>query len=137
MRRLHKFFSLPPQDQRLFIEAFSWLMAVRVGMWMMPFPVLRRCVVRLAHPQPRQRSSVDRLAGSIDIASRYVPHATCLAKAMAGQILLTRHGHMPTLQIGVKRDAAGKFQAHAWLEHHGAIIGGLNDLHTYAKLPPV
>ena len=137
-RRLRKFLALPARDRNLLLNAFFLLAAVRLALWAMPFGAVRRWTLRLAVsravPDP---VPVARLAGAIDLASRYVPRATCLTKALAAQILLTRRGHHPELRIGVRRDAAGKFEAHAWLEEGGAIIGGLDDLHTYVTLPPI
>jgi hypothetical protein len=50
---------------------------------------------------------------------------TCLIKALAGRSLLARYGYPATLRIGIKRDAAGQFTSHAWLEQNGcAVLGG-------------
>jgi len=138
MRRLHKFLSLPESDQKLLIAAFFLVASVRLALWTLPFSWVRRCVIRLSANSAKPPSnSLSRLAGSIDLASRFIPHATCLTKALAAQILMARFGHKPLLRIGVRRDPSGNFQAHAWLEDGGVLIGGLDDLHTYSVLPPV
>jgi len=138
MRRLHKFLSLPSGDQKLLMTAFFLVATVRLGLWFFPFSWVRRTASSASRARPHPTPiSVLRLAGSIDLASRYVPRATCLTKALAAQILLTRSGHKPLLRIGVRRDSGGNFQAHAWLENDGMVIGGLDDLHTYATLPPL
>jgi hypothetical protein len=72
----------------------------------------------------------------VTLASRCVPSATCLTQALAGQVLLSRHGHPASLRIGVARSAAGEFQAHAWVECHGRIvIGGAQTLSRFTPLP--
>jgi hypothetical protein len=138
MRRLRKFLNLPESDQKLLIAAFFLVASVRLALWTLPFSCVRRCVIRLSAGSGKPPSnSLSRLAGSIDLASRFIPHATCLTKALAAQILMARFGHKPLLRIGVRRDESGNFQAHAWLEDGGVVIGGLDDLHTYSVLPPV
>jgi hypothetical protein len=80
--------------------------------------------------------SVERIAWAVGAASRYVPTATCLSQALAAQVLLARHGHPASLRIGVARGAAGRLEAHAWIESRGRIvIGGTADLARYTPLP--
>lgn len=68
--------------------------------------------------------------------STYVPKATCLVQALAAQLLLTRHGHMADLQIGVSQ--AKGFEAHAWLEFEGRVVlGGVTNLSDYVVLKAV
>jgi Transglutaminase-like superfamily len=41
------------------------------------------------------------------------------------------------LRIGVKRDAAGKFVAHAWLEKDGRTLIGGGAHKSYCPMPPL
>jgi hypothetical protein len=47
---------------------------------------------------------------------------TCLKRSVVLYYLLRRAGLPATLHIGVRRDAAGAFAAHAWLTRGGALL---------------
>lgn len=54
--------------------------------------------------------------------SRWIPGARrCLPRALAGAILLRRHGRHGELVVGVR---ARPFGAHAWLVHEGSVLLG-------------
>jgi hypothetical protein len=79
---------------------------------------------------------IESIVWSIVVARQYVPVATCLTQALAGQILLTQHGEPALLRIGVAKNEAGKLEAHAWVESRGRIvIGALPELVRYTPLP--
>jgi hypothetical protein len=70
--------------------------------------------------------------------SRFVPEASCLTQALTAQVLLKREGFDPRLQIGVARDAAGAFKAHAWVECGGQIVvGDFSETIAYTAMSPV
>lgn len=69
------------------------------------------------------------------VASRYVPAASCLTQALAGQVLLNQHDAPALLRIGVAKNEQGTFQAHAWVESQGRIlIGNSPELFRYTRL---
>ena len=77
-----------------------------------------------------------RVTWAVSKVSRLVPMASCLTQAMSVRWLLRREGIGCQLRIGVKRDEAGTFQAHAWIEHAGhVVIGGQENLGEFAALP--
>ena len=85
-------------------------------------------------PNPNQ-PAIDRIAWAVAVASRYVPMATCLTQALAGQMLLARWGHTAQLHIGVANGPGGNLEAHAWLESQGTIvIGDVGELSRYTPL---
>lgn len=59
------------------------------------------------------------------VADRLPWHSTCLVRAVAGQLLLTRRGiEGGSIRFGVRKQD-GKLEAHAWLLLDGvALIGG-------------
>ena len=149
MKRLFKFFRLPATDRSLLVKAAFIVGAVRLGLWGLPFRTLRRLLARVAQ-QPAglhqacpersrraDRSSLDRIAWAVTVASRYVPAASCLTQALATQVLLGRRGHPACLRIGVEKGEEGQLQAHAWVESDGmVVIGGLEpELERYTPLP--
>jgi hypothetical protein len=73
----------------------------------------------------------------VQAAGRFVPAATCLAQALAAQVLLGRDGYESTLRIGVARGERRNFQAHAWLECQGmVVVGAVDTLPHFTPLPP-
>jgi hypothetical protein len=64
------------------------------------------------------------LARRIERLARMVPGASCLTQALALQWLLARAGHGCELLVGVRRDEAGRFAAHAWVVCNDRIVLG-------------
>jgi hypothetical protein len=140
MEPVHKFLRLPVQDRRLVIEATLLLSAASVCLWLLPFRAVRRLLDRWASQRvalgSADRSSAERIAWSLAVASRYLPAATCLAQALAAQVLLGRYGYPACLRIGVVKSQEGRLEAHAWVECQARIvIGGSVDLARYIPLP--
>jgi len=82
--------------------------------------------------------SVYKIVWAVSAAARRVPQATCLTQALATQIMLGRRGHRTSLQLGIMKTAAGKMDAHAWLEREGKVLIGLNDTFSQlTRLPPL
>jgi hypothetical protein len=110
MRRVHRYAHLPAADRQLLVEAALLLGALRVGLWLLPFRLVRRLAGRAggehAGPSDDRRAAPERIAWAVGAASRYVPAATCLAQALAAQALLGRHGYPAVLRIGVARGSA-------------------------------
>jgi hypothetical protein len=125
---ISKFLNLPSAERELLIKALLLEGAMRTGLWLLPFPILQKLVLRLAAKPAEDRAkmvSADDLAWAITTASRFVPKATCLTQAMAAKILFGIHGYESLLKIGVARGEDGRMRAHAWLESQGrAVVGG-------------
>jgi hypothetical protein len=139
MRRLRTFLGLSRGDQWLLVGVALLLGATRLGLWLLPFPAVRRIVARAARPVRGEAaadpSALGRLAWAVAVASRAVPRATCLTQALAAQVLLRRRGYPAALRIGVARGAGGRFEAHAWVESEGRVIVGAAPPGRYTPLP--
>jgi hypothetical protein len=111
---------------RLFGVSVIVLWLVRLGLWLLPFRSVRFLLSRVKsrHVASPPWAIPARIARAVEVASHLVPRSTCLTKALAGHVLLKRVGHEGVLHIGVARDEAGKFEAHAWLECQGKVIIG-------------
>jgi hypothetical protein len=117
---------------------------VRLGLWLLPFRVVKERVEKITAasansssgpPTTQDLQVVLRVASSVRRASRYVPAATCLTQALATQLLLARRGQVSRLRIGVSKGQGGELKAHAWVESQGRIvIGQTNDLPSYTIL---
>jgi hypothetical protein len=120
---LKQFAHLPRADKLLLARAFSLVTAIRLGLWLLQFRVLRR----LALPRGRSLNRVpwmDRLIWAVRVVSRYIPRATCLTQALAAQALLARSGYESKLVLGFAKDQECPFDAHAWLECGDQIVIG-------------
>jgi Transglutaminase-like superfamily len=64
-------------------------------------------------------------------AARHLPFRTnCLEQSLTLWWLLRRRGIPADLRIGVRKDA-GSFEAHAWVETNGTVLGESGDQHTH------
>jgi Transglutaminase-like superfamily len=126
---------LDAADVRLLGHAFLTLARVRVSLWNQPWRRLCRSLRRPVRAvtgtvQPEVR----RLAWAIRAASRWIPRATCLTRAVALQQLLAKFGYDAIVQIGIQH-ANGAFTAHAWTEHEGRpLLDVPADLLHYKRL---
>jgi hypothetical protein len=76
---------------------------------------------------------VEPIVWAVAAMARRVPGCTCLVSALALQRLLSRHGHVSELHVGVARQGE-RFSAHAWLVGDGRILIGETEGETYAPL---
>lgn len=141
MKLVNKYLLLSAAERSLLFQAAARLAAFRLGLWLMPYPVLRRLMryrlSTLPLPASTAEFPADRLAWAVRVASRVVPAATCLTQAFALHSLLTGAGHLARIQIGVAKDDSLGFQAHAWVESGGrALLNAPDDLAQYARLGP-
>jgi len=132
LKRLGKFARLTASEQGLLLEAWLQTTAVRLALWTLPFRLVRRLRWDKT-PVLSKIPSPERMAWAVAVASRYVPKATCLVQALAGQALLARRGQASRLHIGVAKPE-GLFEAHAWLEWEGHVLLGGSEADRYTGL---
>jgi hypothetical protein len=71
----------------------------------------------------RDAGAADRLARLFRRAAARTPvSAPCLTRSLALARLLRLHGLAAEIRIGLRR-AGGRLAGHAWVEHHGALVG--------------
>jgi hypothetical protein len=119
--------------------ALAWLIVLRVGLAVAPFPKVLALVERAGSKDTGRRpvkpiAAVDRISRSVTRASRLVPGAKCLAQSMAARILLARHGIPSQLKVGVARKGSDQLRAHAWLEQDGHVVFGESSSDVYTPL---
>jgi hypothetical protein len=101
---------------------------MRLSLATRPFP--RTLELHRRVPGAERRTAPDaadlcvRVEHAIRRAARFVPGARCLARALAGQALLSRRGVATDLRIGVTRREEKGLVAHAWLEREEQVILG-------------
>ena len=89
-------------------------------LYLLPFSTVRKFSARISG-QKGNGDLVD-LVWAVNVAGEYVPRSTCLSKAMAAQILLSRHNYPSQLKIGVIKE--DEFEAHAWVEVEDEVVVG-------------
>jgi hypothetical protein len=120
---IHKFRNLSRPDRNLLCAAWLSLVRARIAVSVLPLPRLRRTPPCAARPG----ADPARIAWALTVASRFVPRATCLVRALAAHRLLAKHGHASGLRIGVAKSGAAGFAAHAWVEYGGTVLVGHTD----------
>jgi hypothetical protein len=136
MMRLCKFRSLSQAERRFLLRATLQVLKVRLMLWCLPFFCLKRLLAGEGQgwsgKTQAEASGVERIIWAVEVAARYVPRATCLTQALAARKLLHQEGFAGELRLGVAKDEAGRFQAHAWLEQDGRVLlgGGQQEHYT-------
>ena len=105
------------------------MLSARVGLHVVGIERLRRWASRPG----TSAASIARIVWAIDAVSRRVPGATCLVYSLALQRLLSRHGHVSELHIGVAKQS-GILAAHAWIVCEGDRFDGKGESETHARL---
>ena len=136
MSRLNKFLRLSFSEKILLARIWLLLAIIRSGLSLLPFPTLRKVLTAISPLIARggEAWSADRLVWAVGAASRYVPRATCLAQALAIQLVLKQSGRQASLHIGVNGVEGDHLDAHAWVESQGRILIGGSDLSRYTHL---
>ena len=104
MNRLRKFFRLPASERLLLVRAITLLTVVRIALWLLPFKTLQQISAKLAPvfaaSRKESRCPTARLVWAVQVASGYIPRATCLAQALAAQALLGLAGVPASVRAG-------------------------------------
>jgi len=135
MNQLRKIWRLTWAEQALLVRAGLLILAIRVGLWVLPWHSLLRGLRKLGGVGRLKGLSADRMAWAVRHASRLVPRATCLTQALALHHLLVCAGHPSRVHLGVAKDAQAGFQAHAWVEYAGRpLLSGPSEVVRYVPL---
>ncbi len=124
MTLIHSFFKLDNETKLLLIKAFLLLWIIRIMLWLFSFNRMEHLIKRFSRVKPVSTSiPLPKITWAISVMGRFVPKATCLVRALSGQVLLARYGYSSLVKIGVSR-SKGEFEAHAWLENDGEVVLG-------------
>ena len=132
---LYKLWASPRRFQWLLAEAAVRLTAAAVFRFLPP-PFRAQFLMRdhRVSLQPRRTiPSCEEICRSVDIASRFVPGATCLVRAHVSSAMLNRFGHASEIKIGVSKPSPG-LAAHAWVECEGRVVMG-NTANPFVEFP--
>jgi hypothetical protein len=132
MRKINRFAQLTRAERLILLRVLLVVCVARATLWLLPFEAARKLVARSAAGTAGH--SGKQLIWAVRVASRYLPGATCLTQALAAQALLTRSGYPSQVEIGVAKDEARRFQAHAWVVCQGEIVLGGQQIEQYNPL---
>jgi len=132
MRRLKRLTQLTLAERRVLIRVLLVVGMARAALWLLPVKAVRRVVTRAATGVAGD--SVEQLVWAVRVVSRYLPGATCLTQALAGQALLTQSGFPSQVEIGVAKDGLHHLHAHAWVVCQGQVVLGGRDVERYNSL---
>ena len=126
--RLDRWRALAWRDKGRLLACAAGLWVLHAGLACFGYGRMRQFVERHSrHPAPRPASAADLTAARAlaVLAAMAGNHAlpgdaTCLRRALLVHGWLRRRGLRPALQLGVREEHTGPFQAHAWVELEGA-----------------
>jgi len=125
---------LAPADRDLRRRAFVLLAAARAGAPLLGLEPLRRRLRALAGRSPARDANPGAVGRAVESAALRLPGSRCLARALAAEALLLRHGLPATLRLGVARDGGAGIEAHAWVLSGGVAVAGGGDLARLAAV---
>jgi len=141
LRHLRQFLKLDRERQRLFLQAWPQLGAVRWALRRRPFKELvaeftaHRPPYEPEDPGPEALAQARRIGWAVAAAARFTPwRSTCLVQVLAAQRMLQPRLIPGAICIGAAPgEAAGAgLEAHAWLKCGAAVVCGESGHQRYA-----
>lgn len=120
-----------PGELLYLIKITGLLLAIRMGLRILPFSVMLRLLSRVARtvPAPPGDAAYEQrtVRAIARVGSRILGTRPCLVQALATHFLLQRRGISSRIHIGVTKDEHNQLQAHAWVERGETILIGGTD----------
>lgn len=107
----------------LLVRSFFVLVIVRIALYVTSYHRIARHV-RVKDRDANGCRPVYLIVWAVEHASKLVPRANCLTRALALQYLLGRDGHGSIMRVGVSQSSGASFEAHAWVLHDNMVIIG-------------
>ena len=101
----------------------------------LPFRVLVRLTGGRSGRRSAEDDAIDRIAWAMRVVGRRMAWTSCLAQALAAQLLLRRAGLEATIELGAYRDDAGRMHFHAATRCGGRPVVGDRAMTPIAELP--
>ena len=143
MHLIKVFLTLPHGYRGLLFRALAMVVVVRVGLWILPYRVVRDALDRTTASRSTVRTDEEvryyrkRAVWAVGaVSKRLLGSKPCLVQALVGRWLLARRGIETEIRIGVSKEGH-VLLAHAWLEQGGRILlGGADSPSKYEALRP-
>jgi len=116
--------ALMARHYRLLAKALIAVAIIRIALYLSTYRKISRAI-KLRQTSSASRTPAYLAVWAVQHASRVVPAASCLTRALALQYLLARDGQESIIRVGVAQTPARGFHAHAWvLQDENVLIGG-------------
>lgn len=134
-----RFWRLSSFERVAVLEAAAALAITWVGLRLRGFRRWKAMAERLAlSAKPKSAANGDAqvqagqdIARMAAAAARYLPFRTnCLEQSLVLWWLLQRRGIAADMRIGVRKEA-NQFEAHAWVDFEGGVVGGPSEEHLH------
>lgn len=124
MRNWSRLRSLSGEEVLFLARCLATVAGVRLALTLSSYNRVRGLVTRLGARDDAGITDLRRVAWGVAAAARYVPGASCLTQAIAGQYLLARQGSASRISVGIERGTGAELKAHAWLMSGSHIVLG-------------
>src|SRR5262245_52799175 len=135
--RLRRFRALPADAKNDFVRAALLMPLIRISLWLRGFRSTQKSLqARMgregaALSDAATTREVQRVCRMVLAAGRHsFMRGTCLERSLTLWWMLARRGITSQLRIGTRK-SEGKFEAHAWVERNGEVIGEPEGTHLH------
>ena len=127
-QKINKFILLDNEEKKLLFKIYIFIWIVRLRLWFTSYAktkVWSEKKINAYFATFQEKVFKEQiLLQFINTASRLIPKASCLTKALAGHTILKFFNCQNDLYIGVKINSNSDFEAHAWLQKDQTILLG-------------
>ncbi|MGB7443771.1 MAG: lasso peptide biosynthesis B2 protein, partial [Coleofasciculaceae cyanobacterium] len=127
VQKTHTWKKLSLYENYLLLQALTLLPLLALSLKLLGFKRTQAILSNFLPPElysdaPSSSAAILPIVKIVKIATKYYSWATCLKKSLVLWYLLRRQGIAAELQIGTRFEQ-GEFQAHAWVEYQGCVVG--------------
>lgn len=126
LQQWRQFLALDASDRWLTIEAVMLMAMIQVAFRTLSYATMRRALDNVKGIRSGSGHAQSRIGWAVQAAGRRMPGRTCLAEALAADVMLCRRGYSPSVRLGIRktRSDIGAPETHAWVECGGTIVTG-------------
>lgn len=136
MTKALRFFRLRFSEKLFLSHCIIVLCVIRLALSLKSASFIIRKISAIHVTEEGDQKTSRMIAWGVGACSNFVPGATCLTQALAGQYLMARHNYRSIVRIGIERDNQENINAHAWLLSGGFVVlgGKASDMPLYATM---
>lgn len=136
MTKVFQFIRLDLSQKKFVTHCFVVLCVVRVGISLKCTSFVIRRISAIHVTEDADQGTSRMVAWGVGACANFVPGATCLTQALAGQYLMARHKCRSIVRIGIDRNNHKNVKAHAWLLSGGLVVlgGKASEMPLYATM---
>lgn len=129
--------STSPRAAFSFLKYFLLNGYFRALIFIIPYPKLKSAL-KAAQGPAAPVSTARWIGWHVFHAAQFVPHATCVSRALTAHFILRRQGFASTIRVGVATEN-GSLLAHAWVLSGDQVVVGneAGELDRYSALADV